>query len=70
MRRPASLDIKGMIGSTAQVMKSENGKLKVFYQGEIWDAVSSEPLVKDEQVTITRVDHMKLVVKRSQPADK
>jgi len=63
--RPMTLGVEGMIGGTAQVIDRGGGQLKVFYHGEIWDAVCSEPLSKDDKVIITGVEHMKLVVKRS-----
>ena len=64
-RRPVILGAEGMVGGTAQVVSDGGGQLKVLYHGEIWDAVSSDPLCKDDTVAITGVEHMKLLVQRS-----
>lgn len=61
--RPVTLGIEGMIGGMAQVIEHEAGEMKVFYRGEIWDAICAEPVVKDAEVKITGLDHMKLIVK-------
>jgi membrane protein implicated in regulation of membrane protease activity len=61
-RRPLTLGVEGMIGGTARVMENAAGQVKVFYRGEIWDAICPNPVSKDERVEITRVEHMKLVV--------
>ena len=46
-----------MIGSKAEVIASNNGILKVFFRGEIWDAVSSEDLAVKERVEILGIQN-------------
>ena len=61
--RPVTLGVEGMIGGTAQAMKNGAGQVKVFYRGEIWDAICAEPVSKEEKVEITGMEQMKLIVK-------
>ena len=65
MRRPAATGIEGMMGGIGTVFQASEGRTKVFYQGEIWDAVSEDPVSLGERVEIVRLDHMELVVRRS-----
>jgi membrane protein implicated in regulation of membrane protease activity len=62
--RPVTSGIEGMIGGIAQVMESGAGQLKVFYHGEIWNALCAERVSRDEKVEITGMEQMKLIVKR------
>jgi membrane protein implicated in regulation of membrane protease activity len=67
-RRKVTTGIEGMIGSEAKVIERNNVTLKVFFRGEIWDAVSSEDLSVGERVEILgihRMERMKLWVGRS-----
>jgi membrane protein implicated in regulation of membrane protease activity len=61
--RPVTLGAEGMIGGVAQVMENRAGQLKVFYRGELWDAICAEPVAKAEKVEITGMERMKLMVK-------
>jgi len=66
-RRKATTGIEGMIGSKADVIERSNGSLKVFFRGEIWDAVSSEDLSVRERVEILGIhneERMKVRVSR------
>lgn len=36
----------------------------MFYHGEIWDAVTKEPIIMGEEVEIVGLDEMKLLVRR------
>lgn len=65
MRQPAKTGIEGMMGGTGTVFQASEGRTKVFYQGEIWDAVSEDRVSLGERVKIIRLDHMELVVRRS-----
>jgi membrane protein implicated in regulation of membrane protease activity len=60
--RPVTLGVEGMIGGIAQVLENEGGQVKVFYRGEIWNAICAEPVAKDEKVEITGMEQMKLIV--------
>jgi membrane-bound serine protease (ClpP class) len=62
-RRPLTLGVEGMMGGIAQVMENEAGQVKVFYRGEIWDALCAEPVSRGEKVKITGMEQMKLIVK-------
>ncbi len=55
-RRKVATGIEGMIGSKAEVIESSNGTLKVFFRGEIWDAVSSEELSVREMVEVLGIN--------------
>jgi membrane-bound ClpP family serine protease len=57
-----------MIGSKVEVIERSNGTLKVFFQGEIWAAVSSENLSVGEKVEILGIhkeERMKVRVGRA-----
>ena len=66
-RRPVTTGVEGMIGGKAQLIQNGNGIAKVFFKGEIWDAISSEELSVGQRVEITGVERMRLVVR--QPID-
>lgn len=57
---------EGLVGEKGEVQKaiSANQKGKVFVHGEIWNAVSDEPVKKGETVTVESVDGMMIKVKR------
>lgn len=60
--------VEGMIGGKAEVIQNGNGILKVFFRGEVWDAISSENLSVGERVEITgahRLERMRLLVRRA-----
>ena len=61
--RPVTAGVEGMIGGKAEVIQNGNGTLKIFFRGEIWDAVSKEDLSVGQKVEITRVERMKLSVR-------
>lgn len=63
-RRPVTLGVEGMIGGMAQVMENGRGRVKVFYRGEIWDAMCLDPVSRDEKVEVTGMERMKLIVRR------
>ena len=44
------------------MMENGAGQVKVFYRGEIWD-LCTEPVAKGEQVEISGMEQMKLIVK-------
>jgi membrane-bound serine protease (ClpP class) len=60
--------IEDLKGKTAIVKKSLDPEGTVFYQGELWNAVSESGKVEaGEEVIITRVDRLKLSVTRKEP---
>ena len=64
MRRPATTGIEGMIGGTGTIFRCGDGKVKVFYRGEIWDAVCTDAMSLGERVEIVGFERMKIVVRR------
>lgn len=54
----------GAIGEADSDIGPNGGK--VFIQGELWDAVSDQPIAKGEKVEILKLANLKLWVKRSQ----
>lgn len=65
MRRQAATGIEGMMGGIGTVFQCSEGKTKVFYRGEIWNAVSKEPMSLGERVEIIGFDRLKLVVRHA-----
>ena len=65
MRQPAKTGIEGMMGGIGTVFQASERRTKVFYQGEIWNAVSEDQISLGELVEIIGLDHMELVVRRS-----
>jgi membrane protein implicated in regulation of membrane protease activity len=61
-RRPA-IGRRAMIGDRATVVRAEGSDIEVEYQGEIWRAVSSQPLQADQKVMIEEVEGLILRVK-------
>ncbi len=57
---------RAMIGGLAEVVDGEGREVEVEYQGELWHAVSPEPLRRGQHVTIRRVEGLTL---RVDPSD-
>jgi len=64
MHKPAATGIEGMMGGTATIFRCGEGKIKVYYRGEIWDVVTTDRLSAGERVEIIGLERMKLVVRR------
>ncbi len=64
MRRPAITGIEGMMGGAGTVFRCGNDKTKVYYRGEIWDAIGVDAMCPGEQVEIIGFERMKIVVRR------
>ena len=66
-RRQASAGREDLIGKTAEVKIALEPKGVVFIQGERWTAISETGRVEPgEEVTITKVDGLKLYVTKKQ----
>jgi membrane protein implicated in regulation of membrane protease activity len=61
-RRPV-IGKRAMIGHQAIVVRAEGSDIDVEYEGEIWRAVSAQPLHRDQQVIIEGVEGLILRVK-------
>jgi membrane-bound ClpP family serine protease len=61
--KPVTTGIEGMMGGKAEVIQNGNGTLKVFFRGEMWDAISSKELSVGQRVEITGVERMRLSVR-------
>jgi membrane protein implicated in regulation of membrane protease activity len=62
-RRIPVMGKRAMIGDQAAVVKAAGDDIEVHYQGEIWRAVSSQPLHIDQKVIIQGVEGLVLRVK-------
>lgn len=70
-RQPPAMGRRAMIGDRALVVKAEKGGLEVEYKGEIWNAVSPQPLQIGQMVIIEKVEGLILqVAPFPQPPDK
>jgi membrane protein implicated in regulation of membrane protease activity len=67
-QRPA-IGRRAMIGGQAVVVKVEEGDIEVDYEGEIWRAVSTEPLHQGQHVIIKGVEGLILRVAPLKPRD-
>lgn len=60
--QPPASGREAMVGNKAIAVSTEKGKVKVRYQGEIWNAHSKIPLNYGQQVMIESVIGLKLQV--------
>jgi membrane-bound serine protease (ClpP class) len=56
LRRPVVTGVQTMVGENAEVLDAFNGRGRVRYGGEIWNAVSSSAVRSGQIVRITRID--------------
>jgi membrane-bound serine protease (ClpP class) len=68
LRRQPIIGKRAMTGDRAVVISAKGGEVEVDYQGEIWRAISSQPLHEGDQVIIMGVDGLILRV-RSHPSN-
>ena len=61
-RRGAVSGKARIIGGTGTAMDSFDGHGKVWLEGESWQAVSTVPITKDQEVRVTRLDGLVLTV--------
>jgi membrane protein implicated in regulation of membrane protease activity len=64
MRRPATTGIEGIVGGKTQVVSRTKDGVKVLLRGELWNAVSDDPLTIGESVEIIGLEGMKLIVRK------
>jgi len=66
-RHQVSAGKEDLVGKTAEVKEALEPKGTVFIQGELWTAISESGRVEPgEEVTITRVDSLKLYVNKKE----
>jgi membrane-bound serine protease (ClpP class) len=56
LRRPVVTGVQTMVGENAEVLEAFNGKGRVRYGGEIWNALSASAVQAGQIVRITRVN--------------
>ncbi len=56
---------EGLIGESCVVLRDFSGKGKVLIHGEIWNALSTENVLKDEELKVDSVEGMVLNVKKN-----
>lgn len=64
MRLPVRTGREGMIGGRGEVVVDLDPEGVIRYRNELWSAVSSERLVKGEEVVIVGIDHLRAIVQR------
>jgi membrane protein implicated in regulation of membrane protease activity len=69
-RQPPVMGKKVMIGEKATVVSATRKAVEVEYQGEVWNAASSQPLEPGQQVFIEGVEGLTLRVSKSPPPGK
>lgn len=62
MRRPVATGTQGMVGDTAEVVSDFNGRGRVRYGGELWNARSGAALRAGESARIVKVEGLTLWV--------
>ena len=56
---------EGMKGETGKALADfVSGKGKVFLHGEIWAAFTDDKILKDDEVTVERLDGLKVYIKK------
>ncbi len=65
LRKRPTTGAPGMIGKVGGVIRKNRGDLWVNVQGEIWRAVSAQPLRRGERIRVVEVQGLSLVVERA-----
>ncbi|UCB57702.1 MAG: nodulation protein NfeD [Candidatus Omnitrophota bacterium] len=64
-RRKITIGQEALIGQRATAQTNISPKGKVFIHGEIWDAQSSDKILKGQEVIIEKVEGLKLIVRKA-----
>ena len=63
-QEPSVSGIEGMLGMEAEAVLAFSGEGKVFFEGEYWEAESSEAIEKGEKVLVYEIDGLKAKVRK------
>lgn len=64
MQRPVATGVEGMVGGIGKVIQNGTKTAKVFYKGEIWEAICAEEISIGELVEVTGLERMKVIVRK------
>ncbi len=64
MRMPVSTGIEGMTGGVGKVIQNGTKTAKIFYKGEIWEAICAEEISVGELVEVPGLERMKVIVRK------
>ncbi len=62
-KRKSACGVPGMLGKVGEVKQWRNNEGRVFVNGELWQAVSTAPLLPGDRVVIQNVKRLTLRVK-------
>ncbi|MCJ7684208.1 MAG: hypothetical protein MUO68_07930 [Desulfobacteraceae bacterium] len=62
-KRKSACGVPGMLGKVGEVKQWRNNEGRVFVNGELWQAVSTAPLLPGDRVVIQNVKGLTLGVK-------
>ena len=65
-KKRVTTGIEGLVGEVGLVIRDFTGKGKIKIHGEIWNAISEESISSDDEVVVTGVKRMNLIVKKNQ----
>lgn len=68
-RRRPTIGKRAMVGDHAVVIRTEGNDVEVDYQGEIWRAVSFQPLHPGQEVIVEAIEGLSLRVAPSKPGN-
>ena len=67
MRRRPLTGSEGMVGLVGVAKTNLAPQGKILVRGELWDAISEQPLQPGDHAEVTRIDGLKLYVKPAPP---
>ena len=70
LQQPVRTGIEALVGTHGQVLEVEGPRCLVKVRGELWRAVTEQPIARGPEVTILRVEGATLVVAPGGPCRK
>ena len=70
LQQPVRTGIEALVGTHGQVLEVEGPRCLVKVRGELWRAVTEQPIARGSEVTILRVEGATLVVAPGGPSRK